>query len=96
MRLAAMAHLALLLAGVCLNLGLQRIALSLAVHGQHARDGLAHDLNLGQLVGRSAGDLGDPQGAQLALQLLELVQQVLLVLAAQLMGLDAGCSGARG
>ena len=84
-------HLALLFASIIQDFALQGVALGLAVHGEHACNGLAHNLNLRQLVGGSAGDLGDPQGAQLALQLLELGQQVLLVLATQLMGLDTGC-----
>eukprot|EP00983_Pelagomonas_calceolata_P023462 738992-Pelagomonas_calceolata.AAC.5 len=83
-------HPALLLAGILEDLSLQCVALGLAVDGQHASDGLAHHLNLRQLVGCSASDLGDTQGAQFALQLLELVHQLLLVLATQLMGLDAG------
>lgn len=51
---------------------LQGLALVLVDHGQHASNTLAHGLDLGQLVGGSTGNLGDAQGLELGLQLLEL------------------------
>ena len=40
--------------------------------GQHARDALADRLDLGELVGGAAGDLGDAERGELLLEVLEL------------------------
>lgn len=46
------------------------------------------DEHLGQLGSRAARNLGDAQLSQLVLQILQLLQQLLLALGAQLVSLD--------
>ena len=54
------------------KLGPDRAAALLRDDGQHARDALADRLDLGELVGSAAGDLGDAERSELLLEVLEL------------------------
>ena len=88
---AAAADLALLALAILGDPESEGRPLVLPEHGQDACDGLAHDLDLGKLVWCATSDLGHAQGSQLALQVLELVQELLLALAPQLMSLNFSC-----
>lgn len=70
----------------------QRRLLLLRDHCEHARDRGAHHLDLGELVGCAAGDLGYAEEGELRLQLLELRLQVRLALPPELVHLDTGHS----
>ncbi len=66
------------------------LLLRLVDHRQHAGDVLSEDADLGELRGGAAGHLGDAQVGQLLLQLLQLLQQIVLLLAAQILHLQLG------
>jgi len=57
----------------------QVLLLCLVDDGEHARDGLAHVTDLGELRGRTAGNLGNSQLRQLRLQLIELLNKFILL-----------------
>jgi len=57
----------------------QVLLLCLVDDCEHARDGLAHVTDLGELRGRAAGNLGNPQLRQLRLQLIELLNKFILL-----------------
>merc|ERR1719336_981067 len=63
--------------------------LLLVVDRQDPRDGLPHDLDLRQLRGRPAGHLRDAELRELVLHLVQLLEQLLGGLRAELVGLDA-------
>lgn len=75
-------------ASLSLNLSPDGLKLVLAIDGQHTRDGLADNLDLGKLVGSSSSDLCDAKGAELGLQVLELIEQIALALIPELMSLN--------
>lgn len=50
------------------------------------------NVHLGELVGGTAGDLGDTEEGELRLEVLELALQLRLVLPPQLVHLDPGCN----
>ena len=66
------------------------LPLLLVDDGQDSGDRLSDTVDLSELVGRSTGDLGDPQRSQLGLEFIELGEEVGLVLALQLEGTDLG------
>ena len=85
--LVAERHRAVLVAGG----GLAELGLGGRVkHGQHARDVLAHDADLGELGGGAAGHLRDAKLGELLLELLKLLEEVTLAHSAELVGLDLG------
>merc|ERR1719270_930979 len=62
--------------------------LLLIVDSQDPRDGLPHDLDLRQLRGCTAGDLGDAELRELVLHLIKLLEQLLGGLRTELISLD--------
>ena len=62
----------------------QVLLLLLVHHNVDPGDRLSDDSDLGELGGGAAGHLGHPKGAQLGLEVLELLDQLLLLLLAQL------------
>ncbi len=76
---------------------LPQVLLLLLVHDDvDPGDRLAHDPDLGELGGGSAGNLSNPEAAQLGLEVLELFGQLLLLLLTQLGALDFGLQGYKG
>lgn len=68
----------------------QRRLLLLRDHREDPRDRGTNHLDLGELVGGTAGDLGDTEEGELRLEVLELALQLRLVLPPQLVHLDPG------
>lgn len=66
----------------------QVLLLRLVDDGENAGNVLSEDANLGELRGGTAGNLGDTQVGQLLLQLIKLLQQIVLLLAAQILHLE--------
>lgn len=69
------------------------LLLSLVDDGEHTGDRFANNSDLGELGGGSTGDFGDAQLRQLHLEVVQLLEQLLLLLAAQVPGLDLGHVG---
>jgi len=65
-------------------------ALLLVDHGQNASNRLAHNLDLGELAGSSSGDLSNAELLEFGLKVLELLQKLVTLLVAQIVGLDLG------
>ena len=62
--------------------------LILVVYSQDSGNTLSNDSDLGELACSSSGDFGHAKLPKLILKILELLQQLILLLASQLMGLN--------
>lgn len=68
---------------------LPQVLLLLLVHNNvNTSDGFTDNTNLGQFGSGATGDLGHPQGAQLILEVFQLLGQLILGLVAELGALD--------